>query len=284
MENEEVVNEEVEETTEAVNEPDVEEKTTEEEVVENEQEEETQEEEEEEAQEEEELEETYTKSQVEKMLKKRLARAERSYKNKEQKFMQTLKAGGFEGESLEDLDNELRNSYKEQGIDVPEYVSDYGLSDREQAVLGESDAKEIIEMGDMAMEERFSELYEKQNRTLREEKEMEMIGREASLKNARKELVKLGLDPDEMLNNEEFLNFASEMSSDVPVSKIVKYYQKLNGTAPQKPKSTGSTKSKGGSAVVKDFYTPEEAKQFTRKQLDENPALFNAICDSMTKW
>jgi len=281
---EEVFTEEVETNNEPNVEEEVEEEVEETTEEQQEEQEDTQEEYEEEQEEEEQEEPTYTKSQVEKMLKKRLTRAERSYKNKEQKFIQTLRAGGFEGNSLEDLDNELRNSYKEQGIEVPEYKSDFTLSDREQAVLGKSDAEEIIEMGDMAMEERFSELYEKPNRTLREEKEMEMIGREASLKNARKEFTKLGLDADKMMADEKFLEFASEMSQDVPVSKIVKYYQKLNGDLPQKPKSTGSVKSKGGSSVVKDFYTPEEAKQFTRKQLDENPDLYKAICDSMTKW
>jgi hypothetical protein len=35
---------------------------------------------------------------------------------------------------------------------------------------------------------------------------------------------------------------------------------------------------------IKEYYSPEEARKFTRKELDENPALFNAIRKSMQKW
>ena len=284
---EEVVNE-VEETTN--NEPNIEEEVSEEIEDTNEEEleqEEVQDEEEtsEEPLEDEEEVPEYTKSQVKKMMEKRLGRMSNSYQKKEERLLSVLKAGGFEGNNLDELTDELISNYKEEGIEIPEYHSNNnGLSDREQEALAKLDAEEIIEMGDLAMENRFAELYEKPNRTLREEKEMEAIGREASLKNARKELTKLGLDAEKMLNDEKFLEFASEMSSDVSIGKIVKYYQKINGDLPQKPKSTGSIKSKGGNAVVKDFYTPEEAQQFTRKELDENPALYEAICDSMTKW
>ena len=288
MENE-VVNE-LEETTN--NEPNIEEEVSEEVEDTNEeeleQENEVQDEEESEEVEEDDSEEEvpeYTKSQVKKMMEKRLGRMSNSYQKKEERLLSVLKAGGFEGNNLDELTEELISNYKEEGIEIPEYRSNSnGLSDREQEALAKLDAEEIIEMGDLAMENRFAELYEKPNRTLREEKEMEAIGREASLKNARKELTKLGLDAEKMLNDDKFIEFASEMSSDVSIGKIVKYYQKINGDLPQKPKSTGSVKSKGSNSAVKDFYTPEEAQQFTRKELDENPALYKAICDSMTKW
>ena len=227
----------------------------------------------------------YTKKQVEKMMKKRLGSMSNSYKRKEERLLSVLKAGGFEGKNLDELTDELISNYKEEGIDIPEYKYEASdLSEREQEALAKLDAEDIIEMGPLAMEDRFAELYEKENRTLREEKEMELIGREASLKEAKKEIVKAGYSPEELLGNKEFMDFAKKMSSDVPVNEIIKYYEKLTGALPTKPKSTGSIKSKGGSGKVKDFYTPEEAREFTRKQLDDNPALFKAIEKSMEKW
>jgi hypothetical protein len=35
---------------------------------------------------------------------------------------------------------------------------------------------------------------------------------------------------------------------------------------------------------VKDFYTPEEARKFSKKDFDNNPALFAAVEKSMLKW
>jgi hypothetical protein len=35
---------------------------------------------------------------------------------------------------------------------------------------------------------------------------------------------------------------------------------------------------------VKDFYTRDEALQFTKKDFDKNPALFKAVEQSMHKW
>jgi hypothetical protein len=36
--------------------------------------------------------------------------------------------------------------------------------------------------------------------------------------------------------------------------------------------------------TVKDFYTRDEALQFTKKDFDKNPALFKAVEKSMLKW
>jgi hypothetical protein len=35
---------------------------------------------------------------------------------------------------------------------------------------------------------------------------------------------------------------------------------------------------------VKDFYTRDEALQFTKQDFDKNPALFKAVEQSMYKW
>lgn len=274
--------------TETDNEPNVEEEVSE---VENEESEEltdTEETQEEPSESEEVVDEEeqpkYTKEQVEKKVKRRLERAGNSFKKKESQLINILKAGGFEGNSLEELTEELQKSYEEEGIKIPKNEFVAGLSEREQKALAKEDAKEIIELGEDEMEERFNELYNKEKRTLREEEEMKLIGMEASRKEATKEFVKLGVDPDEMFSNKEFLDFASKMSADVPLGDIYKYYKKLNGTEVTPPKSTGSIKSKGGNTGVKDYYTPKEAQAFTQEQINSNPALALAIEKSMTKW
>ena len=47
----------------------------------------------------------------------------------------------------------------------------------------------------------------------------------------------------------------------------------------------GSMKnSESGDNGVKEFYSVEEARKFSKKELDANPALFKAIEKSMLKW
>jgi hypothetical protein len=46
----------------------------------------------------------------------------------------------------------------------------------------------------------------------------------------------------------------------------------------------GSMKNTSKDDAVKDFYTPDEARSFSRKYLDEHPEVVKAIESSMTKW
>jgi hypothetical protein len=46
----------------------------------------------------------------------------------------------------------------------------------------------------------------------------------------------------------------------------------------------GSMKHTAVESAVKEYYSPDEAKKFSKAELDKNPALFNAIMSSMAKW
>lgn len=223
---------------------------------------------------------TYTKTKVQSMVKDRLKRE----RQRVQPLIDVLRAGGFEGESIDELTQEIANSYKEQGIEVAVPSRNDNLTDKEARVLAQLDAEEVIALGEEAMEERFIELYNKEDRTLREENEMSLIGKEASMMNAKKEFVEMGLNPEEIMNNKEFIDFASKFNPDVSLNEIYKMFRKYSGNAPVKPKSTGSIKSKGTSKKIKSFYSYEEAKNFTEKDYDNNPGLLEAVENSMSKW
>lgn len=223
---------------------------------------------------------TYTKTKVQSMVKDRLKRE----RQRVQPLIDVLRAGGFEGESIDELTQEIANSYKEQGIDVAVPSRNDNLTDKEARALAQLDAEEVIALGEEAMEERFIELYNKEDRTLREENEMSLIGKEASMMNAKKEFVEMGLNPEEIMNNKEFVDFASKFNPDVSLNEIYKMFRKYSGNAPAKPKSTGSIKSKGTSNKIKSFYSYEEAKKFTEKDYDNNPGLLEAVENSMSKW
>lgn len=183
----------------------------------------------------------YTEDQYQKAINKIIARERSRSDKKIAPLVQMLKAGGFESEDPSVLANELRDSYKEQGVDIPDYYN--SLSEREQKALAKVDADEVIEIGEEAMRERFAELYNKQDRTVRETEEMYLIGQEHSKRLAKKDLLELGANPDKVLNDEEFKKFAQKFASNVSVKEIYQYYQKTNGTNVSKPASAGSVKN-----------------------------------------
>ena len=95
------------------------------------------------------------------------------------------------------------------------------------------------------------------------------------------ELEKMGVGRD-VYDSAEFQTFASQFNSNVPIADIFKYY---NQSKPKKEiKTMGSVKNTTSDSGVKDYYSPEEAKKFSLKDLQSNPALANAIERSMLKW
>ena len=94
----------------------------------------------------------------------------------------------------------------------------------------------------------------------------------------------------EILSDKQFNSFRSKLNSDVSILEAVDMFNRLKQTEQEnkkeKPASPGSAKSKGTTAdnIVKEFYTFEEAKQFSRDELNKRPKLFEAIKRSMPKW
>ena len=92
---------------------------------------------------------------------------------------------------------------------------------------------------------------------------MHLISQEHSKRTAKKDLLELGADPDKVLNDSKFKDFAKKWSSDVSIKEIYQAYCKLNGIPVQKPASAGSVKnnesetSKYTQAKI-DNMTPEE--------------------------
>ena len=86
-----------------------------------------------------------------------------------------------------------------------------------------------------------------------------------------------------MYNSQEFQNFAKKFRTDVPITDIYEDFAKMN---PKKEyKTIGSMKNTSPKdSGVKDYYTRDEALQFTRQDFDKNPALYKAVQASMSKW
>lgn len=184
---------------------------------------------------------TYTEEEYQRAINKIIARERSRYEKQINPLINTLKAGGFEEDTLPALTNSIQKSYENQGINIPKY--DQMLTEKEQKALAKADAEEVIDLGEEVMKQTFAELYAKEDRSVREEELMYLISQEHSKRMAKKDLLELGADPDKVLNDSKFKDFASKWSDNVSVKEIYQAYKKINDKPVQKPASAGSVKN-----------------------------------------
>lgn len=192
----------------------------------------------------------YTEEEYQKAINKIIAR-ERGNKEKEiNPLLATLKAVGFDGKTPQEVNQKLRQNYKDQGVEIPEYHEN--MSEREQKALAKLDADEVIELGDQAMQERFGELYQKykqNNISVREQEEMNLIGKAHSIRLAKKELLSVGADPN-IVESDKFKKFAQRYADNISIKEIYEDYKTKYGVKPTKPASAGSVKTTHSEAQV----------------------------------
>ena len=185
----------------------------------------------------------YTEEEYQRAINKIIAR-ERGNKEKEiNPLLATLKAVGFDGKTPQEVNQKLRQNYKEQGVEIPEYHE--SMSEREQKALAKLDAEEVIELGEQAMQERFGELYQKykqNNISVREQEEMNLIGKAHSVRLAKKELLSVGADPN-IVDSDKFKKFAQRYADNISIKEIYEDYKEKYGVKPTKPASAGSVKT-----------------------------------------
>jgi hypothetical protein len=223
-------------------------------------------------------------SKLDEVLGKKIARKEarirKEYDKKYEGLVNVLKAGTGK-ESVEEMTDTFAKFYASKGIKLPEKPI---YSDKDIEVLARSEAEEIIGMGyDEVVEEvdRLAKLGA-ENMTAREKAYFKVLAEHRQQTERQNELSKIGVTED-VYNSKDFQDFAKKFNSSTPIAYI---YNTYNKTQPKKDiKPMGSVTNKTtDNGTVKDFYTRDEALQFTKKDFDKNPALFKAVQESMTKW
>lgn len=226
---------------------------------------------------------------IDRNVKGRLARAENEYAKKIQEYEDlayTLRKGmGKNDGDVKDLNKDLRDFYKEQGIDIPEPKIHY--NERDERILAKADAEEIIEAGEDEVNRIANQIYNKPEvqRTIREKIIFETLGNHVIMQRAKAQLKEKGVSED-ILNDDKFKKFANQFNTSTPITEVYALYDKLNKATEKKtpPPSTGSVKTTGKSQEIKDYYTPEEVSKFTMQELKNNPKLMKAVEKSMAQW
>lgn len=227
---------------------------------------------------------TYTQDEVDAIVGKRLARKEakirKEYDRKYGRLEEVLKTGTGE-EDVEKIADTFKDFYSKKGIKFPDKPT---YNTHEIEVLAKAEADEIIRAGYDDVVEEVDRLADigVQNMTEREKALFRVLAEHRQTTDRTKELTKIGVT-EEVYNSQEFKDFSSKFAAGVPVKDIYDIYAK---TLPKKDiKPMGSMKSSNSADNgVKDFYTPDEARKFTKKDFDNNPALFKAVENSMLKW
>ena len=231
---------------------------------------------------------TYTEEEfnakLDEVLGKKIARKEakirKEYERKYGNLEEVLKAGTGK-ESVEEITDTFADFYSKKGITIPKKPN-YSAKDIE--VLAKAEAEDIIRSGfDEVVEEvdRLAALGAA-NMSPREKAVFKALAEHRQNAERSLELGKLGVGED-VYNSREFKEFAGKFNSNTPIKDIYDIYAK---TLPKKDiKPMGSMKnSTSNDSGVKDFYTRDEALQFTKSDFDKNPALYKAVTESMHKW
>lgn len=233
---------------------------------------------------------TYTEEElnakVDELLARKIARKEakirKEYEDKYSvyKEAESVLNAGLGTSSITEATENLREFYTNKGVQIPKYEPTY--SDSDMKVLANAEADEIIESGFDEVVEEVDRLANKGELSPREKLVFTKLAEYRKAESNRKELAKIGVK-DEVLNSDDFKEFAKDFKTDVPITKIYEKYAKLQ----PKPEveTMGSMKNNTSNDTgVKDFYTRDEAMKFTKKDFDKNPALFKAVEQSMLKW
>ena len=220
---------------------------------------------------------------VDELLGKKIARREekirKEYERKYGELEAVLKAGTGK-DNVSEMTQAYREYYESRGVKIPSPVQ--GQSTRDVEILAREDAAEIIALGlDEVVEEvdRLAKVGVK-NMTPREKVTFETLANYRTETERSRELEKIGAA--EVAKTQEFKDFASKFSPSTPITEIYEIYNKMQ---PKKEVTTmGSMKTPPVDNGVKDFYTYEESLKFTKKDFDDNPALYEAVQKSMRLW
>ena len=225
-------------------------------------------------------------SRIDKAVETRLKRERRENERKNKSLYQIEDAlkKGLGVEDRTEILKKLNDFYEIPANNAPNV--------KDEEFLGKAYAQEIIDEGDIQeIEDEANRIASipRDKRSARENAMFNALCEKLVSNKQENELKNNGIGL-EILSDKQFNSFRSKLNSDVSILEAVDMFNRLKQTEQENkkeiPASPGSAKSKGTTAdnVVKEFYTFEEAKQFSRDELNKRPKLFEAIKRSMPKW
>ena len=226
-------------------------------------------------------------AKVNEVVGKRIAREkakirkEYERENRKRDELESVLYAGTGKKTVDELTSTFRDFYEKKGISMPTQPA---YNDADTAILARAEADDIIRAGDDEVVEEVDRLTALgfENMTAREKAVFKVLAEHRHKSETARELAGIGVTED-VYNSDDFKSFAAKFNPAVPVKDVYDLYRKTQPT--NTPKPMGSMKNPApGEPEVKDFYSVEEARKFTKADYDKNPALYDAVRRSMTKW
>jgi len=232
---------------------------------------------------------TYTEEELARLVDKKVndvlpskiervkARVEKEYRDKYGKTEELLKVG-LDVNTLEEATPKLEAFYKEKGITLP---TEPRLTARQIEVLASADADEIIQGGYDEVVEEVERLTKKgvERMTDLEKKTFIKLAEVRKQKETEKELESIGVGAD-ILESKDFKDFKNKLNPNLSIKESYELYAEFK---PKEKVEIIGSQTSIPEKTVKDFYTPEEARALTMKDLD-NPTIMANVEKSMTLW
>ena len=232
----------------------------------------------------------YTDEEIERIVNERVnnilptkierekRKIEKDYREKLSKYEETesILSAGLGTKDISESNRKMREFYKEQGIDIPAYQKPR-YSEEDEKALGELDAKKIISLGFDEMQEEANNLASigTDKMTPRQKVMFTTLASELTYQKQRKELAQIGVK-EEILNNSEFKEFASQFNSKTPIKNVYEIYTKMK---PQKQYEQIGSMKNNKEPSQKDFYSNEEIAKMSPEEIRKN---WDIIRKSMT--
>lgn len=227
-----------------------------------------------------------TQEQIEQRLIRDRINRERKQNQDMAKYRQleSIMKAGLGVETLDEAINKSSEFYKGQGVNIPIYKEESSLSERDEKILAEADAREIISFGKQEMETEANRIASipENKRTLREKTVFNALCKELINLRDVDTLKSKGYEID-LLNEKKFIEFRNQFNVNTPIETIVGMYKQVNNLNVEQPKSPGSAKSSTGIKQIKDYYSPEDFDKLTEEDL-RNPKIMEIVDRSRLQW
>lgn len=228
---------------------------------------------------------TYTEEEfnakVNEIAGKRVARKEAKIRKEVDReygeLIEVLRAGTGK-ETVAELKDTFKQFYEKKGVQMPQKPS---YSDSDIAMLARAEADDIISSGYEEVVEEVDRLTEIgiANMTAREKALFKTLAEHRQDAERSKALAEIGVS-DAEYNSPEFKKFAAQFNATTPITDVYKLFAKTSKTSSVEP--IGSMKN-GSHDGEKTYYSPEDFDKLTPKDLD-NPVIFQRVRESMKSW
>lgn len=205
-------------------------------------------------------------------------RIEKQYSEKLSQYEETqsILSAGLGTTDISESNKKMREFYKEQGIEIPAYQRPR-YSEEDERALGELDAKKVISLGFDEMQEEANNLASigVDKMTPRQKVMFTTLASELTYQKQKKELAQIGVN-EEILNNSEFKEFASQFNSKTPIKNVYEIYTNMK---PQKQYEQIGSMKNNKEPVQKDYYSNEEIAKMSPEEIRKH---WDVIRKSMT--